>query len=155
MDRAYNESFRLGCRDFADLFLGCEAAEGLEPPGTVAGCHEAREVRAQLAVLVTPFGDGALDGAVHPLYFAGGSRVVGFRQPVPDPVGLTDHVEAHWPERDGVPVPRRFCELGCCPSGWCLDGTPPQACAGEIPMRCALSALSTSAVTANLLVRSM
>lgn len=42
-------------------------------------CHEAREVRAQLAVVVTPFGDGALDGAVHPLYLAVGLRVVRFR----------------------------------------------------------------------------
>ncbi len=36
---------------------------------------------------------------------------LGFCQPMLDPVGFADHVEAHWPRVDGVSVPRLLCEL--------------------------------------------
>ena len=37
--------------------------------------------------------------------------MVGLGEPVPDPVGLADHVEAHRPGIDGVRVPRLLREL--------------------------------------------
>lgn len=58
-----------------------------------------------VVVLVVEALDGrVLDRAVHPLNLAVGPRVVGFGQSVFDPVRLADHVEAHWPGVDGVPV---------------------------------------------------
>jgi hypothetical protein len=65
-----------------------------------------------VAVVVIPFDASVLDPAVHPLHLAVGSGLVGFRQPMPDPVGFTDPVKAHWLGIDGVPVPRLLCELG-------------------------------------------
>jgi hypothetical protein len=37
--------------------------------------------------------------------------MVGFGQAMLDPVRLADHIEAHWPRVDGVPVPGLFGEL--------------------------------------------
>ena len=54
---------------------------------------------------------GVLDGAVHPLDLAVRPGVVGLGQTVLDPIGFADHVEAHRPGVDGVPIPRLFCEL--------------------------------------------
>ncbi len=99
MYRVYNESFRLRCPDFGDVFAGREAAGGLEPPDIFLGCHEVRGVRAQLAVavVVIPFDGSVLDPAVHPLCLAVGLGVVGFRQPMPDPERL--HSSWHTPYR--------------------------------------------------------
>ena len=68
-------------------------------PGEVVGRHEVREVRAQLvvAVVVETLDRRVLDRSVHALDLTFRLRVVRLRQPVLDPVGLADHVEAHWP----------------------------------------------------------
>ena len=68
---------------------------------------------AELVVVVVmeAFDSGVLDRAVHPLDPAIGPRVVWLFEAVLDPVGLTDHVEAHWPGIDGVAVSRLHCEL--------------------------------------------
>ena len=52
-----------------------------------------------------------LDRAVHSLDLAVDPRVVGLGQAVLDPVGVADHVEAHGPGEDRVPVPRLLGEL--------------------------------------------
>lgn len=52
-----------------------------------------------------------LDGAVNPFDLAVSPWVVGLGQPVLDGVGLADHVKAHWPGVDGVPVPGQLCKL--------------------------------------------
>lgn len=70
-------------------------------------------MRAQLSVVIVVVSlyGCVLDRAVHPLDLAVRPRMVRFGQPVLDAVGLADHVEAHRPGVDGVPVPRLLCEL--------------------------------------------
>jgi hypothetical protein len=65
-----------------------------------------------------------LDRAVHPLDLAVRPRMVRLGQPVLDAVGLADHVEAHGPGGDGVPVPRLLGELDAvvCENGVDLMG---------------------------------
>ena len=64
-----------------------------------------------MAFVVIPFGGGFLDRAVHSVDLAVDPRVVGLGQAMLDPVGLTDHVEAHWLETDGGPVAGLLGEL--------------------------------------------
>ena len=64
-----------------------------------------------VAVVMVALNGGLFDSAVHPFDLAVGPRVVGFRQPVLDPVGLADHVEAHRPGIDCVAVPGLLSEL--------------------------------------------
>ncbi len=54
---------------------------------------------------------GILDRAVHPLDLAVGPGMVRLCQAVLDPVGVADHVEAHGPGEDRIPVPRLLSEL--------------------------------------------
>jgi hypothetical protein len=51
------------------------------------------------------------DSPVHPLDLATGPRMVRFGQAVVNLIRLADHVEAHWPGIDCVPVPRLLCKL--------------------------------------------
>lgn len=44
MDRIESESLRFFCPDFADVFVGCEAYEGLETPGVVVSIDEVGEM---------------------------------------------------------------------------------------------------------------
>ena len=61
--------------------------------------------------VVVPFDGGVFDCAVHPLDLAVGPRMVGFGQPVLNPVGIADHVETHRPRIDCVPVSGQLGEL--------------------------------------------
>jgi hypothetical protein len=107
---------------------------------------------------VVGFGQAVLDAASH------GSRTVG------EPwLALADHVEAHWPGIDTVPVPRLFCELDPA-RHWArtngalngslgedrvdLAGHSFEHVLQELPSRF-LSAVATSWATANLDVRSI
>ena len=78
------EPVRLFCPAFADVFVGCEAFEGLEPLGEVVGRDKVDEVLAQLVVgLVVEALDGCfLDGPVHPLDLAIGPGMPEFSRPV-------------------------------------------------------------------------
>ena len=64
-----------------------------------------------VTVLVEPLDRGVLDRAVDPLDLAVCPRMVRLGQPVLDAVRFADHVEAHRPGIDGVPVARLICEL--------------------------------------------
>ena len=64
-----------------------------------------------MAVVMEALDGRVLDGSVHPFDLAIGPGMVGLGQPVLNPVCLTNHVEAHRPGIDGVPVPRLLCEL--------------------------------------------
>ena len=99
MDRILDESVWLRCPDLADVFVRGEATEGLESAREVVGCHEVRQMGAQLVVVIVveTLDRRVLDGAVHALHLAVGLRVVGLSKAMLDTVGLTDHVEAHWP----------------------------------------------------------
>jgi hypothetical protein len=91
--------------------------------------EEVREVRSQLIVgfVVEAFYSRVLDRSVHSLDLTIGPRVVGLGQAVLDPVGFADHVEAHWPGIDRVPVPRLLGELDaprhCLSDQWRSSGS--------------------------------
>ena len=64
-----------------------------------------------MAVVMEALDGRVLDGSVHPFDLAIGPGMVGLGQPVLNPVCLTNHVEAHRPGIDGVPVPWLLREL--------------------------------------------
>jgi len=70
-------------------------------------------VRSQLimAFVVVALNGSLFDRAVHPLNLAIGPRMVGFRQPMLDPIGVANHVEAHWSGIGSVSVPGLLSEL--------------------------------------------
>jgi hypothetical protein len=67
--RISDEPMRLLDPGFADVLVGCEAAQGLEPPGQVVGIQEQLQVMEELvvAVVVVVPDRRVLDGSVHPL----------------------------------------------------------------------------------------
>ena len=108
-------------------------------------------MRSQLIVgfVVEPFQGCLFDRAVHSLdlpaprengppdrfLILAAPRMVEFRQPVPDPVGLADHVEAHRPGIGCVTVPRLLCELNAiaCKYGVDLVGDGIKPVLQELP----------------------
>ena len=64
------ESFGLDCPDFADVFEGCEALEGLEATSVIIGVDEVVEVGVKLLVAVVMI---AFDGGLLPLQSSGRS----------------------------------------------------------------------------------
>jgi len=89
------------------------SGERLQLAREVAGCQEVGEMGSELivAIVMEPFDRRVLDGAVDPFDLAVGPWVVGLGQAVLDPVCFADHVETHWPGRDGVAFPRFLGEL--------------------------------------------
>ena len=109
-----------------------------------------------MALLVETFDGRFLDGAVHALNLAVRPRVVGFYEAMFDVVRLADHVEAHLTRPSGVSVARLLGELNAVIGQDCVDAVRhglEQVFEEFQAVR--LSALSTSRLTANLLVRSM
>ena len=76
----------LVCPYFADVFEGCEALEGLQPPPVIVGVDEVVEMRRQLrvAVIMVPFDGSLLDRPVHPLDLPVGPGMLDFGEPVLD-----------------------------------------------------------------------
>ena len=113
VDRILDEAVWFGYPDLADVFVGREATEGLESACEVVGCHEVRQMGAQLVVVIVveTLDRRVFDGAVHALHLTAprensppdcflilvAPRMVWLRKAMFDTVGLTDHVEAHWP----------------------------------------------------------
>ena len=97
------------------MFVGCEAAQGLQPAAVVIGVHEELKVLPELvvAVVVVAFDGGILDGAVHAFDLAVGPGVVGLGKPVLDAMLATDLVEAVDAVARGpaIAVPRQVGEL--------------------------------------------
>jgi len=81
--------------EFADGFVGCEAAKGLESPGEVVGCDEVGQVRFELfvGVIEEAFDGSFLDGPVHPFDLSVGPGMVGLGQTVADAMMTTDAIE--------------------------------------------------------------
>ncbi len=100
-------------------------------------------MRSQLIVgfVVEAFYSRVLDCSVHPLDLPIGPRVVGLGQPVLDPVGFADHIEAHRPGIDGVAVPRLLCELNAVigENGVDLIGHSVEQMLQELPGRLSVS----------------
>src|SRR5882757_7022828 len=108
MDWIESESVWLACPDFADVFVGREAFEGLQTPSVIVGSDEVGEMALELpvAVVVIALDGGFLDCAVHALDLTVRPRVLDLGQPVLDAVLAAAHVEhmGHVPGRwaDGV-----------------------------------------------------
>jgi hypothetical protein len=81
--------------DFAEVFVGGEAFEGLESSGEVVGSEEVVQVRFELVVGVVELSldGGVLDGSVHALDLPVGPGVVGPGQSVFDSMKKTEPVE--------------------------------------------------------------
>lgn len=90
-----------------------------------------------VAVVVEALDGCLLDRAVHPLDLAVGPRMVRLGQPVFDPVRLADHVEAHRPGADGVPVAGLLGELDAVVGQYGVDlvGHRLQQALQELPSR--------------------
>ena len=80
---------RLFGPELADVFVWCEAFEGLEPLGEVVDAEEVGEVLAEtiMAVVVVTSDRGFLDRSVHGFDLAVGPRMVGLGQAMID-IGL-------------------------------------------------------------------
>ena len=77
--RIVSEAIWLISPGFADRFVGCEAAQGLEPFGEVdrrPGRRRGDPLAGSVFVVIAPDG-GFLEGAVHPFDLAVGPRMVG------------------------------------------------------------------------------
>src|SRR3981189_2550365 len=81
--------------EFADGFVGCEAAKGLESPSEVVGCDEIRQVRFELfvGVIEERIVGAFLGGPVHPFDLSVGPGMVGLGQTVADVMTKTDYME--------------------------------------------------------------
>ena len=83
------ESRGVFCPDLADVFIGRETIQGLQPTGEVVGVDEVAEVTAQLVVdlVIEALDRRLLDGPVRPLDFAVGPGMLGLGETMID-VGL-------------------------------------------------------------------
>jgi len=80
------ELIRAFCPAFADVFVGCEPSQGLEPLCEVVGSQESGEVFAQLivAVIMIAADSSLFQGAVHALNLAVGPGMLGLCQAMID-----------------------------------------------------------------------
>ena len=110
-----DKSVWLDCPDFADVFEGCEALEGLEPPPIIICVDEVVEVGGQLgvAVVMVSFDGRFLDRPIHPFDLAVGPWMFDLGQPVLDAVFVAPHIEhvRHVSGCGAVSVTRREGEL--------------------------------------------
>src|SRR5665213_2682827 len=93
--------------EFAEVFVGREAFEGLESSGEVVGPKEVGQVRFELVmgVVEVAFDRGILDGSIHALDLPMGPGMIGFGQPVFDSMNETEPVEGMATEARGWPLP--------------------------------------------------
>jgi hypothetical protein len=93
--RIVSEAVWFVCPDVADVVIGSETSEGLQPLGEVVGIEEGGKMIPELpvgVVVVAPNG-GLLKSPVHPLDLAVGPGVVGFGQAMFDAMFAADAVE--------------------------------------------------------------
>ena len=95
-----DESIRLFCPCLADVFIGCQTLQGLEPAGKVVGRDEVGEVAAQLVVgfVVVALDRRLFEGAVHAFDLPVGPRVLGLGQAMIDIIAGAGYVEGMSPE---------------------------------------------------------
>src|SRR6266567_388728 len=86
MERIERESFGLFCPDLADVLVGSEAFEGLQPFGKVISADEVGKMASKLtmSLIVEAFDGRLLDGAVHALDLSVGPRVLGLCETMVD-----------------------------------------------------------------------
>ena len=95
MERIKFESFWLGSPAFADVFVGREPLQGLQPSSVVVGINEVGEVCFELivSVVMVALDGGFLDRAVHALDLAIGPGMLDLSQPMFDAILLAAHIE--------------------------------------------------------------
>lgn len=95
MVRIECKPFRLGCPDFADIFVWGQATEGLEAAAEVVGVDEVAEMGSQLgmAVVMVAFDRCLFDSPVHPLDLAVGPWMLHLGQTMLDAVFVADPIE--------------------------------------------------------------
>ena len=86
---------------------------GFGPSGRFGGCDKVCEMDAQsfMIILVIPLDCGVLDCSVHSLDLTVSLWLVGFGQPMLNPVCVTDHVKTHRPRICCVSVSGLLSEL--------------------------------------------
>src|SRR3546814_12566893 len=86
MDGTDSEAFRLFGPELADVFVGGEAFESLEPLGKVVGGKDICEVRPQpvVAVVVVAANGGLFDRSVHAFDLTVGPGVLRLGEPMVD-----------------------------------------------------------------------
>ena len=126
MVRVDCKPFRLGCSDFADVFVGCQAAQGLQPSAVIIGVDEVLEMGRQLgmAVIVIAFDCCLLDRTVHAFDLTVGPWVLRLGKPVFDVMAPTSAVEGMATPASGwaVTVLRQVSELDAIIGQYRLDG---------------------------------
>ena len=92
--------------ELAEVFVGCEALEGLESSGEVVGSQKVGQVPFELVVGVVEeaFDGGFLDGAIHAFDLPVGPGMVGFGKAVFDSVKMAGAVEGVFAEARGWPL---------------------------------------------------
>jgi hypothetical protein len=100
VERVEPEALRLGYPVLADVLIGGEAAQGLEPSGEVVGGEEVAQVTPQLvmSVVVVAPDSGVLEGAVPPLDLSVRPGMARFGQAVIDVILGTGELERMCPE---------------------------------------------------------
>jgi hypothetical protein len=115
VDRIEDESVCLLCPGVADVFIGRESFQDLEPTGEVVGGDEVREMPRKLFVslVVIAIYRRFFDGSVHALHLTICPRVVWFGQAMLDAIGSADLVEAMDPvsSRPPIAIARQVGEL--------------------------------------------
>ena len=95
VERVEPESFWLCYPGFADEFVWCQAAEGLQTPAVVVGIDEVSQVRPELpvGVVVIALDSRVLDGPVHAFHLVIGPGVFDLCEPVLDAILAAAHIE--------------------------------------------------------------
>ena len=91
------------CPEFAEVFVGRKAFEGLESSGEVVGFEEVCQVRFELVmgVVEVSLHRSVLDGSLHALDLPVGPWMVGLGEPVLDSMNETEPVEGMASEASG------------------------------------------------------
>ena len=99
LERVKFESFWLRSPAFGDVFVRCEALEGLQPPSVVVGIDEVGKVGLELlvSIIMIALDSRFLDRAVHAFDLSIGPWMIGLCQPVLDGIleaGAFKHMNA-------------------------------------------------------------
>mgnify|MGYP007000750092 CR=1 FL=1 len=95
MERVESESFWLGSPALADVFVGCETLQGLQPPSVVVGGDEVGKVGFELivSIVMVAFDGCFLDRSVYAFDLTIGPGMLDLGQAMLDPIFLASHIE--------------------------------------------------------------
>jgi hypothetical protein len=89
------KAFWLFLPAFADVLIRCQSFERFESLREIIGHQEGMQMLFQVVMghVVIPFYGGLFERAIHPFHLAIGPRMVGFGQPMVNPVCTTDAIK--------------------------------------------------------------